>query len=38
MCYHCIQNEESCSPDVKYDFIGLEDSATGDRAIMCRKF
>jgi len=35
MCYHCIQSEETCSPDVKYEFIGLEDSATGDRAIMC---
>ena len=39
LCYHCLEQDgEQCSPDVEYNFIGLEDPETGDRRLTCRKF
>lgn len=38
MCYHCIGNDypvAMCSPETRYNFIGLEDSVTSDRFIEC---
>ena len=38
LCYHCLETDGECSPDVQYNFVGLEDEETGDRIIACRKY